>query len=307
MAETRANADTTDIDELIKYIESPEYLRMTARQQDESPGALLSSSRTQEWVNADGTTYGSRSVEYSTGDQLTITEDHAWSSPLMTGDVVTVQFVDLRHDPTQPDSIRVEDHQGQQWWVGFESVRATTDEDREAFAARVAPETGTFGIVWNTDTQRCECTSCNDARERALGVSSPAVTRVREGERPLNLTTRSDFTSFGNALAERRAFRTRGALRGVLRPESNTPGYLSVKAPNASALWAADLGKIDYVVYSYNTPIAYHVASPTFNEWIYPDVSYSRTTSRHQTKIKAALTFMAQNLDANVRWLPTEG
>lgn len=305
MAETRASADTSNIDELIKYIESPEYLRMTARQQDESPGALLSSSRTQEWVNADGTTYGSRPVEYSTGDQLTITEDRAWSSPLMTGDVVTVQFVDLRNDPMQPDSIRVEDHEGQQWWVGFESVRATTDEDREAFAARVSPP-DTFGIVWNTDTQRCECTSCNDARERALGVSSPAVTRIRESERPLSLTTRSDFTSFGNALNERRAFATRGALRGVLRPESDDPGYLTHRAPNAAALWRADLPKIDYVVYSYSTPIAYHVASPTFNEWIFPCVGYSRTTDKHQSKIKAALTFMAQNLDANVRWLATE-
>lgn len=301
MAETRASADTSNIDDLIRYIESPEYLRMTARQQDESPGALLSSSTTQPWLDADGNPFG-QATPYPRDTEVTVITDRAWSSPLMAGDIVRVQFCDIAVNPEQTDSLRVIAEDGGVWWLGFSDVRLTTDEDREAAAARAS---GPFGIQWNTANQRCECASCNQARDNAGGVSSPAVTRIREGERPLNLTTRTDFTTFATALRERRAFATRGALRGVLRPEEDSPGYLSVKFPAAASLWRADLPKIDYVVYSYRTPIAYHVAGPNYNEWIYPDVSYSRTTSKHQSKIKAAL-LVNEGMGANVRWLREE-
>lgn len=45
----------------------------------------------------------------------------------------------------------------------------------------------------------------------------------------------------------------------------------------------------DYVIYSYDTPIAWHDAN---NEWVVPEVNYSVTTSRHQGRIITALSVM---------------
>lgn len=44
-------------------------------------------------------------------------------------------------------------------------------------------------------------------------------------------------------------------------------------------------GRVDYVIYSYNTPIAYHL---TFiNQWIIPPVKYSPATDKHQSMLYA--------------------
>lgn len=42
---------------------------------------------------------------------------------------------------------------------------------------------------------------------------------------------------------------------------------------------------IDYVVYSYRTVIAYR---DTHGEWHIPEVTYSRTTTQHQNRIRVA-------------------
>lgn len=100
----------------------------------------------------------------------------------------------------------------------------------------------------------------------------------------------------------RKAFDTRGALRGRVNPGSTDSGQLRARHAAASNLWTADQSKIDYVIYSYNTPIAWHVSAEGVDEWIYPDTSYSRTTSQHQAKIRRALA-----VDASpVRVLPPE-
>lgn len=55
-------------------------------------------------------------------------------------------------------------------------------------------------------------------------------------------------------------------------------------------------GALDYVIYSYGTPIAYRIAythpqyGRTEYEWIVPDVRYSVTTSKHQEKVRSALS-----------------
>lgn len=54
--------------------------------------------------------------------------------------------------------------------------------------------------------------------------------------------------------------------------------------------WASDyhetLSQIDYVIYSYATPIAWHVRG---EGWAYPDVRYSSTTTGHQSTVRSAL------------------
>lgn len=47
---------------------------------------------------------------------------------------------------------------------------------------------------------------------------------------------------------------------------------------------------VDYVVFSYATPIAWHVTGlGEWNGWVIPDVRYSVTTSRHQGFARVAL------------------
>lgn len=57
-----------------------------------------------------------------------------------------------------------------------------------------------------------------------------------------------------------------------------------------SEMWQDDFTEtyddIDYVVYSYATPIAWHMKS---GEWVYPPVSYSPTTTGHQSVVRTAL------------------
>lgn len=50
----------------------------------------------------------------------------------------------------------------------------------------------------------------------------------------------------------------------------------------------------EYVVWSYGTPIAWHVPNDGDGDderWVIPDVKYSQTTTRHQNLVRTALVF----------------
>lgn len=100
------------------------------------------------------------------------------------------------------------------------------------------------------------------------------------------LTTRSSWIEYSFVMRGRQPFRTYGALRSTR--ERGTVGVL----PEPYRTEFLDCPSIDYVVYSYNTPIAWHSASG----WIVPDVKYSVTTSRHQSKIEVAVHQVAQGV-----------
>jgi len=91
------------------------------------------------------------------------------------------------------------------------------------------------------------------------------------------------------AIAHMEPFETYGSLQGINEQAGfGRCGQLEDKARKAF-LGHRD-GKqgqhMDYVVYSYSTPIAWHVNS---QGWFYPDTSYSRTTSAQQTHVRVAL------------------
>lgn len=93
-------------------------------------------------------------------------------------------------------------------------------------------------------------------------------------------TTRDGWWEFVPTLRNRTPFKTSGALSGG--PGVN---YL----PRASQLppeYAASALDAVYAVWSYDTPIAWENPDGT---WTVPDVKYSVTTSRHQSKIAAAV------------------
>lgn len=55
------------------------------------------------------------------------------------------------------------------------------------------------------------------------------------------------------------------------------------------ARWEKDWENVDYVVWSYYTPIAWHTQKADVGMWVYSDQHHSATTSRHQSIVRRAL------------------
>lgn len=99
----------------------------------------------------------------------------------------------------------------------------------------------------------------------------------------MGLTTRSSFDEYAAYLRERRPFKTGGALFAERRGAGGPAGYVG-RLPER---WRQSLEQAVYVVYSYGTPIAW---VDTSGRWTQPDVHYSVTTTRHQSKIATAIS-----------------
>lgn len=93
-------------------------------------------------------------------------------------------------------------------------------------------------------------------------------------------TTRDGWWEFIPTLRNREDFKTGGALRGTRGVE-----YLPRSSQLPSEYGKGALESV-YAVWSYETPIAW--ANPD-GTWTVPDVKYSVTTSRHQSKIRTAV------------------
>lgn len=93
----------------------------------------------------------------------------------------------------------------------------------------------------------------------------------------LRLTTRSIRTA--QAIRDREDFKTSGALRGESHDGYYAySGYL--KETESNALREDCHNKVvDYIVWSYSTPIAWHKTDGT---WHVVDQKFSLTTSKHQ-------------------------
>ena len=86
-------------------------------------------------------------------------------------------------------------------------------------------------------------------------------------------------------LLERESFKTNGALKGVAKPSWIDRGEMSVRDYDF-LLGDRNYYGIDYVIYSYSTPIAWLRGD---GEWAMPDAKYSVTTTKHQTTTRAAI------------------
>ena len=93
-------------------------------------------------------------------------------------------------------------------------------------------------------------------------------------------TTTRNASTIAHAIRQGEDFTTSGALRGEAFPLFIGTGRMADS--DAAKLRTA---RIDYVVYSYGTPIAYRANG----EWVIPDAKYSVTTSKHQGTISYAL------------------
>ena len=81
-------------------------------------------------------------------------------------------------------------------------------------------------------------------------------------------------------MAERKEFKA-SALTGTLRPM----GTGRLDSPYLET-FKADLIAMDYLVYSYGTPIAWH--TPNFG-WFVVSQKFSSTTSKHQNRVRQAV------------------
>ena len=99
-------------------------------------------------------------------------------------------------------------------------------------------------------------------------------------------TTTRNATMIARAFKNGEDFTTSGALKGVANPLWVYPGRMS-NSDGAAAHAAHYLIGIDYVIYSYDTPIAYRTND---GKWAIPDAKYSVTTSKHQSTIRYAVS-----------------
>ena len=100
----------------------------------------------------------------------------------------------------------------------------------------------------------------------------------------VKLTTRSAWWEFSKAIAAGQDFDTSGALRGRSGESvCDAVGWLDYDLRNS-------VKDADYVIYSYQTPIAWR----TQGQWHTPNVKYSATTSRHQSTIFTAIDQLLQ-------------
>lgn len=116
------------------------------------------------------------------------------------------------------------------------------------------------------------------------------------------VTTRESFYVYADLMDRRLDFKTGGALRGEATPEGyygsfgempyafrvqlNSHGHYT---NDEYETLNADLRDfVDYVVYSYQTPIALHITRGADSFWVCPETHYSQTTSCHQGRINTA-------------------
>jgi len=110
----------------------------------------------------------------------------------------------------------------------------------------------------------------------------------------MNTITTRRFDVIAKHLANREAFRTNGALRGdsAFAPfDALLNGHGRLPADWSRTLQAR-WNLIDYVVWSYATPICWRDKEAG---WVVPDEHYSQTTSVHQGRIQAALAFLGED------------
>ena len=99
-------------------------------------------------------------------------------------------------------------------------------------------------------------------------------------------TTTRNATMIARAIKNGEDFNTSGALKGIANPWWIESGRMNIAY--AKAMYAArDNIGIDYVIYSYGTPIAYRTNN---GEWTIPDAEYSATTSKHQGVVRYAVS-----------------
>lgn len=110
-----------------------------------------------------------------------------------------------------------------------------------------------------------------------------------------HLPMRGGWVAFAEAMRERAAFSGGG---GPCHGCPKIPGVPMFTTGKLDEGWYESVAEADYVVYSYQTPIAWHI--PGMHAWMVPETRYqndegkpSKTTTRHQNMIRTAAQVVA--------------
>lgn len=112
-------------------------------------------------------------------------------------------------------------------------------------------------------------------------------------DKPRHMAMRGGWWTFAEVLSERAPFVGGG---GPMHGNPVSPD-VPVPLPDNCQLppeWrdALHSAQVDYVVWDYGTPIAWHVLNVA--EWIIPEVRYSKTSTRHQNLLRTACGVVAE-------------
>lgn len=107
------------------------------------------------------------------------------------------------------------------------------------------------------------------------------------------------------AIREHEPFKTSGALTG-----DRYGAYQGRLSGPARERFFNDANNIDYFVYSYGTPIAWHLKTPTESgvQWVLVLDKFSQTTSKHQSAVRSALggyglrSVAAEPIEYEIAW-----
>lgn len=104
---------------------------------------------------------------------------------------------------------------------------------------------------------------------------------------------------FEGTILDLEPFRTYGSLKATrLEPDYNFYSYEVGQLPGS---YLACLNRANYIIWSYETPIAWWVPGSVDFGWVAPDRRYSVTTSRHQGKIKTCFHTTGYYVDADMK------
>lgn len=119
---------------------------------------------------------------------------------------------------------------------------------------------------------------------RLVATSTPQRENIM-----LKLKINGGWWHFKEALEKLEPFKTHGSLYGEAGPcIFTTPGRLDQR------YWQSLRSPlVDYVVYSYATPIAWH---HEYQGWTMPNESYSVSTSKQQGRIRTAISQLGKML-----------
>lgn len=110
------------------------------------------------------------------------------------------------------------------------------------------------------------------------------------------LTVNGSWIQFLKAMRDRESFKTHGSLRGEAFPNGTNHVFSGMLDHSERMVLKADeKAGIDYVVYSYSTPIAWHVMG-SGKCWHEVDQKFSVTTSKHQGRIFPGTSMMSDDI-----------
>lgn len=105
---------------------------------------------------------------------------------------------------------------------------------------------------------------------------------------------------FARCMRDREPFKTYGNLSSTKWVPSQYLPHTGEMPQHAVNLYRDSLKRADYIIHSYTTPIAWHDALT--DGWVMPNIKYSVTTSKAQSRIAPGVEALNATLRAGIEF-----